>query len=250
MKRLLVLSACLAGLGSASAAAPALALERVEGTFFSEFTAGSYEIDQGEIVLFANRDPFLSHGVVSDDAPGGDPLFEAPVIQRGSTRLLRGAPFLATGSYDFHCPVHPKMVARLDVNANGAPLAPDATAPGAGVRVKRISLARLLKRRRLTVTASPTEIADANFTARAGGVKLASAHRTYLTVGSGTLALKLSRAAAGGLRARVAELRAKGRRKLPLRVSAALVDLAGNAASTVGGISLRLPAAPPRPRAR
>src|SRR5262245_9586711 len=155
-----------------------MALERIEGTFCSEYSAATYEIDQGEIVVFANRDPFLAHGVVSDDAPGGEPLFEAPVVPKGATRLLRRAPFLTTGSYDFHCPVHPKMVARLDVNANGAPLVPDETAPSAGLRVKRTSLSRLLRRRKLRVRATPAEIADADFEARAGGVVLASARRT------------------------------------------------------------------------
>ena len=251
MRRLLALITCLVAMGAAAAATPAAALERVEGTFFSEYSAGSYEIDQGEIVVFTNRDPFLAHGVVSDDAPGGEPIFEAPVVPKGNTRLLRGAPFLATGSYNFHCPVHPKMVARLDVNANGAPLPPDATAPSAGVRVKRTSVARLLRRRKLRLTTTPAEIADASFTARAGGVALASARRIYLTTDPIRLVLRISRAAAADLRERVAELRAQGRRRLPLRVSAALVDVAGNAATSGGGLSLRLPggrARPARPR--
>ena len=246
VRRLLILSACLVA-ASAASAAPAAALERVEATFFAEYTAGFYEIDQGEIVLFANRDPFLTHGVVSDDAPGGDPLFEAPVIKKNGTRLLRRAPFLTTGAYEFHCPVHPEMVSRLDVNALGSPLPPDATAPTAGVKVKRISLAGLLRRRKLTVTANPAEIADVSFKASAGGVALATATRTYLTSGPRKLVLKVPRAAARNLKSRVAELRARGRRALKLRVAAGLVDLAGNAATSRGGLTLRLPV-PPSPR--
>jgi plastocyanin len=245
VKRLLALSACLAA-AMAATAAPAGALERVEGTFFAEYGAGSYTVDQGEIVLFVNRDPFLTHGVTSDDASGGDPLFEAPVIKKGGTRLLRGAPFLTTGSYEFHCPVHPEMASRLDVNASGAPLPPDGTAPSAGVKVKRISLAGLLRRRKLRVRANPAEVADANFKASAGGVPLAAARRTYLTVGPRTLVLKISRAAARSLKSRVAELRPRGRRVLKLRVAASLVDLAGNGGTSRGGLSLRLPG-PPRP---
>jgi hypothetical protein len=135
------------------------------------------------------------------------------------------------------------MISRLDVGPAGAPLPPDGSAPSAGVRVKRLSLARLLRRRKLTVRTSPAEIVDANFNARAGGVALANARRTYLTIGSRRLVLKVSRAAARELKARAAELRALGRRALKLRVSAALVDLAGNAATSRGGLTLRLPGA-------
>ena len=241
MRRVVVLSACLAAALSAASAAPAAALERVEGTFFAEYTDGAYEVDQGEIVLFANLDPFLSHGVVSDDAPGGDPLFEAPVSKKNGTRLLRGAPFLTTGAYAFHCPVHPDMVSRLDVGPGGTPLPPDGTAPSAGVKVKRTSLAALLRRRKLTVSANPAEIMDVGFTARAGGVTLAAARRTYLTTGSRRLVLKVSRAAALSLRARVAQFRSRGRRSLRLQVSAVLFDLAGNAGRGRGGLNLRVP---------
>jgi len=247
VRRLLALSACLAAVASAASAAPAGALERVEATFFAEYTAGFYAIDQGEIVLFANRDPFLSHGVVSDDEAAGAPLFEAPVIKKDGTRLLRGAPFLTTGSYVFHCPVHLEMISRLDVNANGAPLPPDATAPTAGVKVKRIGLAGLTRRRKLIVMVNPAEIADVNFKARAGGVALASARRTYLTAGPRKLVLKISRAAVRSLKARAAELRAAGRRLLKLSVGAAMVDVAGNAATSRGGLTLRLSAPQPRP---
>ena len=248
MKRVLALSACLATVASAAAATPASALERVEATFFAEYTAGFFAIDQGEVVVFANRDPFLAHGVVSDASVGSKPLFEAPVIRKNGTRLLRGAPFLSTGSYQFHCPVHPEMISRLDVNASGAPLPPDSTAPTAGVRVKRVPLARLIRRRKLIVRVNPAEISDAAINARAGGVLLGSARRTFLTTGRRKLVLKVSRRAARQLKRRARKLRARGRRALKLRARAALVDLAGNAATSRGGLTLRLPAPPRRRR--
>ena len=247
MKRLLALSACLATVASAAAATPAAALERVEATFFAEYTAGFFAIDQGEVVVFANRDPFLAHGVVSDASVGSKPLFEAPVIRKNGTRLLRGAPFLTTGSYQFHCPVHPEMISRLDVNASGAPRPADSTEPSAGVKVKRISLAGLIRRRKLIVRVNPAEISDANIRARAGGVPLGNKRRTYLTTGRRKVVLRFSRRAARELKGRAAELRAAGRRFLKLNASVALVDLAGNAATSRGGLRLRLPA-PPRPR--
>jgi plastocyanin len=248
VKRLLALSASLAAFASAFSAAPADALERVEATFFAEYTAGFFAVDQGEVVLFANRDPFLAHGVVSDGLQGSRPLFEAPVIKKNGTRLLRGAPFLTTGAYQFHCPVHPEMISRLDVSASGAPLPADSTDPTAGVKVKRVSLAGLTRRRRLTVRVNPAEISDANINARAGGVLLGNARKTYLTTGPRRVVLKVSRAAARELKRRAAELRAAGRRSLKLGVRAGLVDLAGNAATSRGGLTLRLPAPPRRRR--
>ena len=98
-----------------------------------------------------------------------------------------------------------------------------------------------MRRRKLTVKVNPAEIVDAHFKARAGGVPLASARKTYVTAGQRKLVLKVSRAAVRSLKARVAELRAAGRRLLTLSVSAALVDIAGNTATSHGGLRLRLP---------
>jgi plastocyanin len=246
VKRLLALSACLLA-ASAASAAPAFALERVEATFFAEYTNATYTIDQGEVVVFANKDPFLAHGVDADDELGGEPVFSAPVVRPKTKelRLLTGAPFLTTGTYDFHCPLHASMTSTLIVNANGTPLPPDATAPVAGVRVKRVALAGLLRRRKLTVTVNPAEVSDAALRARAGGVALSSAQKIYLSPGRRRLVLRFGRKTARALKARVAELRSRGRRALKLRVSAALTDVAGNQATSRGGLTVRLPVPPP-----
>ena len=122
--RLRVTLACLFASALAGAgAAPAGAIERIDAAFLSEYSAEAYAIDQGEIVTFGNRDKFLSHGLVSDS--GG--LFGASVITWGQVRLLRGAPFLTTGSYSFHCPIHQGMTAVLNVTAAGAPKPMDGT---------------------------------------------------------------------------------------------------------------------------
>jgi plastocyanin len=248
MRRAAAIGACIAAAALAAPAAPAVALERVEASFFAEYAASLYEIDQGEVVIFANEDPFLAHGVVSDDEAAGEPLFEAPVISPGAgIRLMREAPFLTTGTYGFHCPIHPGMTSTLEVNASGTPLPADDTAPTAGLTVRRIAIARLLARRRLTLFVNPAEVAEVALAARAGGVALASAQRTYLSPGPRRLVLKLSRKAARALRARVARLTARGRRLLTLTVGASLVDVAGNAGASRGGRRLRLPA-PPEPK--
>ena len=151
----------------------------MDATFLAEYSAESYTIDRGELVTFGNRDTFLAHGVVSDAGS----LFSAPVISKGQVRLLRGAPFLTTGSYPFHCPIHPGMTSVLNVTAAGSPLPADAIAPSAQLKIKTASLGRLAGKRRLRVVVNPSEAVDAVVKASAEGVALARVERTYVSPG-------------------------------------------------------------------
>jgi hypothetical protein len=238
----LALIACLPAAAVLAAAAPASAVERIDATFFAEYGAPSYEIDQGELVAFANRDPFLSHGLVSDGPAAGERLFEAPVIAPKRTRLLRGAPFLSTGTYPFHCPVHADMTATLEVNAAGTPLPPDATPPAAGVKLRTARLAPLVKRRVVRLSVNPSEATDMTLVVGAGGVGLRRIERTFLVPGARVLRLKLSRKAARALKRRVAELRPRGAKRIKLVARASLTDVAGNPAASRGSRAIRLPA--------
>jgi len=214
----------------APAATPASAVERIDAAFLSEYSATSYVIDQGEIVTFGNRDRFLSHGIASDTAS----LFSAPVIGRGQTRLVRGAPFLATGGpYPFHCPIHPGMTSSLSVTAGGAPLPADATPPGAVIKVKTGNLGKLLKKRKLRLTVNPSEAADAVVKAGAGGAKLGRAERTYVRAGARAITIAVSGEAAR----EIAATRAQGR-PVAVKVKVSLSDVAGNAAVVKGSRSL------------
>jgi plastocyanin len=243
----LALGLCLAAAAAMAAPATALASGPIEAVFFQEFASDHFTVDQGEIVAFRNHDPFLAHGVVSDDEEAGEALFSAPVISPEKTRLVYGAPFLTTGTYDFHCPVHPEMTSTLEVTANGSPLPPDATPPTAVVKLKRGRLAGLLNRRRIRFTIDPAEAADAAITVRAGGVTLARADRTYLSAGQRRLRLRASRAAIGDLRARIAELKSRHKLFVKLVVSAALTDVAANTSTSRGARRLRIPIPRPRP---
>ena len=214
-----MLTGALAAALMGAATPSALALERIDATFLAEYSADSYTIDQGEIVTFGNRDKFLAHGVVSDTSG----LFSAPVIGAGQARLLRGAPFLTAGSYPFHCPIHPGMTSALNVTAGGAPLPADATAPGARLKIKTASLARLTRKRKLRIVVTPSEAVDAVVKASAEGVDLGRLERTYVTPGRRAISIKVARPAARAL-AKAAS-KAAGPR---LRLRVTLSDVAGN----------------------
>lgn len=203
-------------LALAAAPAGAGALERIDATFLAEFSSPTYTIDQGEIVTFSNRDPFLAHGIASDDGS-----VAAPVIGRGQVRLLRSAPYLtAAGSpYLFHCPLHPGMTSELVVTASGSPLPADSTAPASSVAVKTGGVAALRKGR-LRIALTPSEPVDAVITAKIGGVSAGRLERTYVAAGRRSVTMSISPRA----------LKLARRAVKPLKVSAkvALSDAAGN----------------------
>lgn len=220
-----------------AAPAPALAVERISGSFLAEYSAKSYVIDQGEIVTFANSDRFLAHGLASDQAG----LFDAPVIRQGQTRLVRGAPYLtAGGPYAFHCPIHPGMTAAISVSSAGAPLPPDGTPPTAAIKLKAPSARKLLKRRRLQVTVTPSEPVDVAIAAGVAGASLGRLERTYAAAGSRSFAFRVS---AGAAR-RIAGVLARGGR-VRARVKLSLSDAAGNAAAAKRAVQLAGPRRPP-----
>ena len=233
MRPQIALAYALAALAAGVVApAPALALERVDATFLAEYSAEAYTIDQGEIVTFGNQDKFLGHGVVSDAGS----LFSAPVIGLGQVRLLRGAPFLSTGSYPFHCPIHPGMTSVLNVSSGGAPLPADGTAPGALLKIKTASLARLTRKRKLRIVVNPSEAVDAVIKASAEGVDLARIERTYVSAGRRAISLKIERSAANAVARAAAKASAP---RLRLRVT--LSDVAGNARAVKSSRRLEVP---------
>ena len=201
-------------------ATPASAVERIDGVFLSEYSSNNYVIDQGELVVFGNRDKFLSHGLASDSAG----LFSAPVIEQGQTRLLRGAPYLTTGSYTFHCPVHPPMTSTLTVATGGSPLPPDALAPVAAVKIKTGALGKLVRKKKLRVTVSTSEPADAVIAGGAAGVAIGRAERTYTAPGRRSFTIPVS----GGAARKIAGRARLG--QVTLRVKVTLTDAAGNEA--------------------
>jgi plastocyanin len=201
-------------------AAPASAVERIDAAFLTEYTSTSYVVDQGEIVTFGNRDKFLRHGIDSDTVG----LFNAPVVERGQSRLVRGAPYLTAGAYTFHCPIHPAMTSKLTVTAGGSPLPPDAVRPGAVVKIKTGALGKLLGKKRLRVTVVTTEAADAAISGGAAGVAIGRAESTYVTAGRRSFTLPLDGATARSIAAKART------GQVAIKVKVRLTDAAGNVA--------------------
>ena len=170
VKRLLALLS-LPGRGRLGGAGrSALAVERVEATFFAEYTAPSYRSTRARSRVFANRDPFLAHGVVSDAEQRGEPLFQRAVTKPGGARSLHGAPFLTTGTYPFHCPVHDDDdLARSTSTPTGRRCRPMLIAPTASrKRSEPLRLGHCCGSDRLTVTVEQPRGRDVDLTARAG----------------------------------------------------------------------------------
>lgn len=250
MKRLPILLA-VASLPLLAAPSSALAATQIKAVFLKEYDIQTYTIDQGELVTFANQDPFLDHGVASDDlGMGGEPLFSAPVIGAGSQRLLRGAPFLSEGTYPFADPDHPEMTATLEVTADGDPLPPDELPPSATASIRSTTTKKVVGKRKLQVAVNPSEAADLSLTAAAKGVQVATAERTYLSAGKRIVAMRLTKAGARSLASGVATSRKRGARRIKLKLSVAITDVAGNSAAASGSGALRLPKPPRKHRRR
>src|SRR5882757_1605868 len=110
-------------------AAPALADQQFQTRSGTRYAATSVTIAQGERLTLANKDS-VQHDITSDAASGGQPLFSSPLVPPGSEATVDGTQYLTTGSYTFHCSVHPFMKATLIVSSAGSP----APRPGSAVK--------------------------------------------------------------------------------------------------------------------
>lgn len=169
----------------------------IEAQTVWRFDAATYPMDQGEPLLFRNRDavsPGPHNVVASQNGPDGRPLFESKTIENEEEAPVERARQLTTGEYDFICTVHPFMQATLVVSDRGTPEPPptsgtpppppppatDTRPPALNVSLARTSLKKALRRRRFVATASTDEPATLRIrlTARLG--------RRTRTVGTAT----------------------------------------------------------------
>jgi hypothetical protein len=211
----------------------AFAVERIRSPFLLEYSAPDYFVDQGEIVTFENTDPFLTHGLASDYSFGGRSAFDAPILSKGQTRLVRGAPFLSSAGspYTFRDPAHPGMTSTLVVSTAGAPLPLDAVAPVAQVKVRSRGVGGIARTGRLRLAVRVSEAADVVAKARVGRALLRG-ERTFVAPSRRVMALELAsrgRLPASGARA---------------RVTVKLSDVAGNPGTVT--VSRRLSGEAPR----
>lgn len=244
MPRLRARGAAAGGLLAVLLAAPAPAEQRIDAAPPNRYATAEVAAAQGERVIFRNSD-VAAHDVTADAVgPDGKPLFSTPIIQRGEEAVVQGTEYLPSGTYAFHCSVHPQMKGTLRITTAGAPVprpaagqpaAPDRRAPRLGVRVLGRS-SRVVRRDGLAVRVSVDEGARVRLLARArphpGG--------PVVTVARGSVSLP-----AGGVRRVALSLTAAGRhalrrpRALGILLGARAVDPAGNAARRVAGRNLR-----------
>jgi hypothetical protein len=170
-RNLLVALGALVALSALPAAASATVASPVRAVFLKEFSKTNYSMEQGQILVFENDDPFLSHGLT------GGPL-TAPAIPPGQTRLVRNAPFLGPGSIGFLDPLHPEMASSLTISSAGARLPADTVGPTAASKVLT-SAKRAAKGGKIKVRLTPSEPIDAAITAVGPSGALGVGNRTY-----------------------------------------------------------------------
>jgi hypothetical protein len=207
--RLVALGAALAAVAVSPTVAAATVASPVRAVFLKEFSKSSYTMDQGQILVFENDDPFLLHGLI-----GGGGL-TAPTISPNQTRLVRSAPFLGPGVYPFHDPAHPEMASSLTITSAGARLPADIARPTAQIKVLTPAK-RAARSGRIKVRVTPSEPLDASIKAVGSSGALGVGHRTYPDALAGVLIIALDPAskqqARGGVQLKVKLTDAAGNR--------------------------------------
>jgi hypothetical protein len=153
------------------ATASATVASPVRAVFLKEYSKSNYTMDQGQILVFENDDPFLVHGLL------GTAGLLAPAVSPGQTRLVRNAPFLGPGTYFFHDPAHPEMGSSLTITSAGARLPPDTVRPSAGIKVLTPAK-RAARSGKIKIRVTPSEPIDAAVKAVGPGGPLGTGNLT------------------------------------------------------------------------
>lgn len=197
-------------------------------------------IDQGEPLTFRNTDA-ASHDV-QGKGPDGAVIFKSEIIGQNETSFVEGSQYLATGTYDFFCSLHPSMVGKLNVTAAGTPAprpgtgsgpgpgapAADTQEPAVALELRRYRAAKVRRSRRIALLVGADEAAKLRVTVSLGGRRAARRNLELETAGTRTIALTLART-----------VRTRIRRGAKLTVLVRAVDAAGNAGSDKRRVTLR-----------
>jgi plastocyanin len=211
--------------------------QRIEAGPGTQYLTTSVTMDQGERLTFLNLDT-TGHDVRANAlAPRGRPLFGTPVIGTGSSASVEGSQYLTTGSYGFHCSVHPFMRGTLTVTSAGRPATrpagSDRRAPGVAVEIVISSLGSVERSGKLRVSFHTDERATVALTGteRVGRKSYGLAKDSWRVPGNRpvTVSLSLSKKAREAL---------SGARKARFAIRASTRDSAGNQGS--GGASRTL----------
>jgi hypothetical protein len=216
--RAVALGAVLLVLAALPASAAATVASPIRAVFLKEFSKANYTMDQGQILVFENADPFLLHGLI-----GGALL--APTMGPNQARLVRNAPFLGPGLYQFHDPAHPEMASSLTITKAGARLPADSARPTAGIRVLTPAK-RAARSGRIKVRVTPSEPLDAAIKAVGSSGSLGVGNRTYPDALPGVLIITLDPAT---------KQQARGGVQLKVKLTDAAGNLTKRTASLGGG---------------
>jgi plastocyanin len=182
--------AAAVGVPSAQAGDPNLIV--ADDNFFS---LSNYVVMEGQQLDFSNIGDSTHNATANDNGPDGGPLFRTGNIAGGQSGTTKGSQFLAIGSYDFVCTIHPsEMQATLNVvdNPSGGPLA----RPEIALKVKSKKLEKVVDSGKLKVKVSaegPTAAQDISLKAKKGKKGITKAKKLNLAAGaSKTVKLKLS----------------------------------------------------------
>jgi plastocyanin len=106
-----------------SAAVPlALGDQQITAEPRDRFGTQTVTIAQGESVTFANNDIDTHNVTATANGSDGKPLFASADIAVRQTARVDGTQYLATGSYQFDCTIHPYMKGTLVVTSAGSPV--------------------------------------------------------------------------------------------------------------------------------
>jgi plastocyanin len=106
-----------------SAAVPlALGDQQVTAEPRDRYGTPTVTIAQGESVTFTNHDVDSHNVTATANGPDGKPLFASATISLGQTARADGTQYLASGSYQFDCTLHPFMKGTLVVTSAGSPV--------------------------------------------------------------------------------------------------------------------------------
>jgi plastocyanin len=220
--------------GAALLPAAAQADQRIEAATRDRYAATTVSIDQGERLTFRNGDlSGHSHDVTAKDpGPGGGPLFSSRIAGPGEEVSVDGSQYLTTGSYEFYCSIHSFMRGQLNVTANGTPVprpggGEDRVPPDLSIALRRASLRKLVRSKRIVVRTSLDEAA----TLKLRGVLKRGRRRA--TIATRTLRLDRSGTRAVSLRL------TRGGRKLLRGRSSALIEVRARATDAAGNRSLK-----------
>ncbi len=184
----LKLMACLAVLGLMASVGIAFgASATIVAQSNNTFNAAAYSTDQGEVATLQIAGG--THNVTaSQTGPDGKALFRSDTASGGNTPV-GGTQYLATGSYQFICSIHPStMQATLNVSANGTPQ----PRPALTLKLVSSSIAKVVKKGALLVRATATATAqDATIVAKLGKSTLGKATGLSLAAGAQNVKLKL-----------------------------------------------------------